>query len=455
MNKDLTNYAIILASGTGTRYSDETPKQFVKIAGKTVLEHTIELFEKNELIDNIIIVITPVYRDKANDILNKNNYKKIFKLVNGGETRKESSFIGISSIEEYEANVIIHDCARPFLSQRIINDCVNALDKYSAVDVAIPSADTIIKVNENIIENIPERKYLKRGQTPQCFKLSLIKKAHELSAGDSNFTDDCGLIVKYNLGDVYVVEGDNDNMKITYPSDIYVADRIFQLKSSVASEEVDIKEIKDKVMVVFGGTSGIGRSISLMAENYGAKVFPISLEFGCDVTSIEMVKKFLEKVYHNTKKIDYIVNTAGVLKIGKLIERSIDDIKKEVDVNYFGNINVVKASIPYLRESKGSIALFTSSSYTRGRAEYSTYSSIKSAIVNLVQALSEEIYEDGIKINAINPERTATPMREKAFGEEPEETLLKPEKVAETTLRVLLSDLTGEVFDVRRKEKFM
>ena len=73
-------------------------------------------------------------------------------------------------------------------------------------------------------------------------------------------------------------------------------------------------------------------------------------------------------------------------------------------------------------------------------------------VYKIVQALSEELYEDGIRINAINPERTATPMREKAFGQEPEDTLLKPEKVADTTLRVLLSSLTGEVIDVRRKD---
>ncbi len=446
----MKNYGIILASGTGTRYKSDIPKQFVKIAGKTVLEHTLDIFEKSPSIDYVILVITPEFRQIAEDILLKSNYSKVIKLLNGGETRKESSFIGISSVEDEEANVIIHDCARPFLTERIIRDCVKALEKYDAVDVAIPSADTIIKVKDKLIEQIPERKTLMRGQTPQCFKLSLIKKAHELSKGESNFTDDCGLIVKYGLAEVYVVEGETENIKITYPSDIYMADRLFQVRSHLFPAENNLSELKDKVLVIFGGTSGIGESIFEMAKEYGAKVYACSDKTGVDVTSYDDIEGFLKKVSDETGKIDYVINTAGVLKIGKLLDRDIDDIKQEIDINYTGSINVAKASIPYLKETKGCMLMFTSSSYTRGRAMYSTYSSAKAAIVNLVQALSEELYADGIRINSINPERTATQMRFNAFGREPADTLLKAEKVAEASLKTLLSDLTGQVIDVRR-----
>jgi len=447
----LKNYGIILASGTGTRYKSDVPKQFVKIAGKTVLEHTLDIFEHTHYIDYIIIVITPEYRQIAEEILLKNKYKKIIKLLNGGETRKESSFIGISSIEDSEANVIIHDCARPFLSERILKDCTDALKQYDAVDVAIPSADTIIKVKDNIIENIPERKSLMRGQTPQCFKLSVIKKAHELSKNDSNFTDDCGLVVKYGLGKVYVVEGDMENIKITYPSDIYMADRLFQVRSSLFPSENDMSSLKGKTIVIFGGTSGIGESISNLAKDLGANVFVSSSRTGCDISSYKDVENYLADVNSKTGQIDYVVNSAGVLRMGKLLDRDIEDIKKDIDVNYIGSINVAKASISYLQKTKGCILLFASSSYTRGRALYSTYSSTKAGIVNLVQALAEELASDGIRINTINPERTATPMRFKAFGKEPEGSLLSAEKVAEASIKTLLSDLTGEVIDVRRE----
>lgn len=226
----MKNYAIILASGTGSRFGADIPKQFVKIADKTILEHTIEIFEKSEYINEIFIVITPEYRDFAQEILLKNSYKKVTKLLNGGEIRKESSYIGINAIEDEEANVLIHDCARPFVSQRIIKDCIKALEQYSAVGVAIPTSDTIVETNNGIIKNVPPRSNLMRMQTPQGFKMSVIKEAHELSKNDKNFTDDCGLIVKNGLCDVYIVNGDDKNIKITYPSDISLAEKLLQEK---------------------------------------------------------------------------------------------------------------------------------------------------------------------------------------------------------------------------------
>lgn len=225
----MKNYAVVLASGTGSRLGSKTPKQFLMLKDKTILEHTVEVFEKSDKINEIIIVITPEYHEIAKEILSKNNYSKVSKLLDGGAMRKDSSYIGINAITDLEANVLIHDCARPFISQDIINNCIQALENYNAVAVAIPSADTIIEVDEsNIIQAIPNRTRLRRIQTPQCFKLSIIKKAHELAKNDTNYTDDCGLILKYNLTDIYVLNGDNDNIKITYPSDLYLAETILE-----------------------------------------------------------------------------------------------------------------------------------------------------------------------------------------------------------------------------------
>ena len=219
MDKKIKNIAIILASGSSERLNNlNTVKQFVKIAGKTVIEHTLEVFEKNENIDEIVIVTKEEYINKCSELVEKNNIAKVSKIIKGGKTRQESSYISLKSLgcKDYD-NVLIHDAVRPFISDEIINNCIIALEKYSAVDVAIPSADTIIEVNdENLINDIPKRKYLRRGQTPQAFKYGIIKEAHKLAEKNKNIevTDDCGLIKKFGLGDIYVVEGDDFNIKM-------------------------------------------------------------------------------------------------------------------------------------------------------------------------------------------------------------------------------------------------
>ena len=301
-----------------------------------------------------------------------------------------------------------------------------------------------------MINDIPKRKYLRRGQTPQAFKYGIIKEAHKLAEKDKNIevTDDCGLIKQFGLGDIYVVEGDDFNIKITYPIDIDIADKLFQIRT-FNIPKTDLKKLKDKVVVIFGASRGIGESIFSYAEKYGAKVYGFSRENGGDVTDFKQVEHALEEVHQKENRIDCVINTAGILKIGKLEDRSNEDILDEINVNYIGSINAAKASQPYLRETKGCLILFASSSYTRGRANYSIYSSAKSAVVNLAQALAEEWEEDEIRVNVINPERTKTPMREENFGKEPDKTLLMPKVVAEATLHTLLSRCTGQVINVR------
>ena len=128
----------------------------------------------------------------------------------------------------------------------------------------------------------------------------------------------------------------------------------------------------------------------------------------------------------------------------------LESIETSIDVNLLGVINVAKASFEYLKQSKGSLLFYTSSSYTRGRMMYSIYSATKAAIVNFMQAIAEEWFHFGIRVNAINPERTKTPMRTKNFGNEPENTLLDPKRVAIASINTIFSDLTGQIIDVRK-----
>ncbi|WP_201352083.1 2-C-methyl-D-erythritol 4-phosphate cytidylyltransferase [Hydrogenimonas urashimensis] len=448
------NVAVILAGGSGTRAGYEKPKQFMKIAGKLVIEHTIERFQKHPLIDEIAIVSHADFLTLIEEIVNHNSYDKVKKILQGGKERYESSLTAIEAYDE-DLHLIFHDAVRPLVSDRIIKDVVEALNRYNAVDVAIPAADTIIEVENDRIVNIPDRSRLYRGQTPQGFRRETIKKAYDFALQDSAFkvTDDCGVVKRYLPEEkIYVVAGEEANMKLTYKEDFYLLDKLFQLKSiqNLDNDPSLLKRLEGKSIVVFGASYGIGQSIVELAEANGAHVHGFSRQKGkVDVSDPKSVAEALRSVYEKKGAIDYVINTAGLLHKEPLNHMDYSRIEEEIRVNYLGSVNVAKESFRYLKETKGALLLFTSSSYTRGRAMYSIYSSTKAAIVNFVQAIASEWEPFGVTVNCINPERTATPMRRRTFGKEDEKTLLQPTDVARVSLQSLLLDATGQVIDVR------
>lgn len=449
------NVAVILAGGVGNRLDKSHPKQFFKVAGKTVIEHTVNVFEKNRMIDEIAIVINPNYQVTIEDLVLSNRWKKVRKILKGGAERYHSS---LAAVKAYAGagniNLIFHDAVRPLISDRIIDDTVAALEKYNAVDVAIPAVDTIISTEGDFIDAIPERSKLRRGQTPQGFKLDTIRRAYELALQDPSFksTDDCGVVLKYLPDEkIYVVKGEEVNMKLTYKEDSYLLDKLFQLRSfAFAGQDIPFEQLQGKVLVIFGGSYGIGAEIARIAEGYGAKVYCFSRSLNdVDISSADRVRKSLEEAAAGAGRIDYVVNTAAILLKEPLNSMDYQAIRQMVEVNYLGMVNVAMESFPYLEKSRGQLLFYTSSSYTRGRAFYSIYSSTKAAVVNFVQAVAQEWESAGVRVNCINPERTKTPMRTKNFGMEDESTLLKAEDVAEESIKTLLSDFTGQVVDVK------
>ena len=255
---------------------DNTPKQFMKIAGKKVIEHTINMFQLNARIDEICVVVNSDYERDIEEICLHNRFGKIKKILGGGRERYESSLAAINAYApEGECNIIFHDSVRPLVNERIINDVIDALGSYDAIDVAVPTTDTIIQVNDDDeIVKIPSRQFLRNGQTPQAFKLSVIKEAYDRALLDPKFktTDDCGVVLKY-MPDVpiFVVKGEQFNMKLTYKEDIFLIDKLFQLKSlsgmssSITSD--DKASLKGKTVIIFGGTEGIGYEIARLCRD--------------------------------------------------------------------------------------------------------------------------------------------------------------------------------------------
>jgi 2-C-methyl-D-erythritol 4-phosphate cytidylyltransferase len=446
----------------------EIPKQLVKIAGKPIMQHTLQVFQSAPQIDEIIVAMTPGFLAEAEAIVAAAGCTKVSRVIEGGATRTETTMRAIEAVGATmpEANVLFHDAVRPFIDHRVIEDCVTALERYEAVDVAIPSADTIIKVDDyggTVIKDVPHRDLLRRGQTPQCFRLSTIREAYALALADPDFTegkisatDDCSVVLRY-LPDVpiIVVPGSEQNMKVTHPVDVFIADKLFQLASQAPPPSPGCERdlLSGKTVVIFGGSHGIGVDVAELTRSFGARVYAYSRSAtGTHVENPRDVEAALAKAYGETGRIDYVVNTAGVLHTGRIDEIDDATMDEALRVNYLGPLHIARAAIGYLRESKGQLLLYTSSSYTRGRAGYSLYSSAKAAIVNITQALADEWAGDEVRVNCINPERTATPMRTRAFGQEPAGTLLSSRDVALTSIDVLLSGLTGHTVDIRRHD---
>jgi 2-C-methyl-D-erythritol 4-phosphate cytidylyltransferase len=231
------NIALIVAAGSGSRMGNaDKPKQFLPIYGKPLMIHTIEAFEVHDEIDAIVVVTNEAYIDQVKVWCKQYDLGKIKAVVAGGDSRQISVHNGLQAVKAISKDpkndiVLIHDAARPLISQRIITDNIRVCEKYDAVDTVIKASDTIVRsVNEETISDIPARNELYQGQTPQSFKLSLIVDAHEYvkTHAVNNVTDDCKLVL--SLGkEVRLVEGSKQNFKITTFDDLMMLKALLKI----------------------------------------------------------------------------------------------------------------------------------------------------------------------------------------------------------------------------------
>lgn len=222
----MNTVGVILAAGSGSRTGLSTPKQFLLLGGKTVLEHSVQTFNDHPGIDQVVIVTSPEFISKVQGIVKDNNWTKVTAVLPGGKERFDSS---LAAVRHFSGNpdlvMLFHDAARPLVSARIISDTLKAMETFNAVDVAIPAVDTIVQCDAagTHMESIRERNLLWRMQTPQGFRQKTIEEAYRIALQDPEFTatDDCGTVLRYLPNEkVGIVRGSERNIKLTYADDL-------------------------------------------------------------------------------------------------------------------------------------------------------------------------------------------------------------------------------------------
>lgn len=218
---------IIPAAGIGKRMGSETPKPYLMLKGKSVLEHTLSCFQEIESLKQVIVSTSVSYHDQTQEILNRLFDEIETSVVEGGKRRQDSIYNAFKNVSDSIPYVAVHDAVRPFIKAERITECLHAAIKTGASIIGVPVKDTIKRVDaDRIITDTPDRAQLWQAQTPQIFNKDLYEKAYRnASHHDVEVTDDASLFEAAGRA-VRIVEGDRENLKLTYPIDFQIAEML-------------------------------------------------------------------------------------------------------------------------------------------------------------------------------------------------------------------------------------
>lgn len=218
---------IIPAAGSGTRFGGETPKQFLPLRGRPLITYSVEKFLREDTVERVVICVAQQRRTEFERLVVSSGWRSV-DVVIGGSTRQESVFRGMVAASSGQASLVaVHDAVRPFFSTATFRKVLEAAERFGAALPAVPISDTIHRVVDESIVETAERAHWMGAQTPQCFRMSLLQEILDRARQDQyEATDEAGLAVKYGHR-VRVVPGDPENLKITRPIDLHIAEANF------------------------------------------------------------------------------------------------------------------------------------------------------------------------------------------------------------------------------------
>lgn len=231
MNNNKSVTAIILVAGNSTRFGQNRNKNFELVNNKEIILYSLEMFNNNKYIDDIIIACKSDELEKIREISSKIIMNKPLKFIIGGASRQESVY---NCIKSTSADiVIIHDGARPMIKDKFITDCIQAMDEFKGVSIAVKSKDTIKITDDNgIVKETTLRKNTWVIQTPQCFDRVNLLKMHEKFMGDETVTDDC-MLMERSGEKIKLIEGDYSNIKVTTFDDMNLVEGYLKMLKTI------------------------------------------------------------------------------------------------------------------------------------------------------------------------------------------------------------------------------
>jgi 2-C-methyl-D-erythritol 4-phosphate cytidylyltransferase len=233
------NIALIFAGGSGIRMNNAAkPKQFLQLYGKEIIIHTIENFEKHPEIDGIVVVCIESWIPLLKTLLEKYYIDKVKWIVPGGETGQDSIHRGLSAIKNDvrdDSVILIHDGVRPLITRQLISDCIASVIAHGNAITVTPEVETVVSIdtNGNKITGITDRSKCFRAKAPQCFRFADIWRGHTLAQADG-FTDmiDSASLMRHYGYELYTVQGDYENIKITTASDFYIFRALYEAREN-------------------------------------------------------------------------------------------------------------------------------------------------------------------------------------------------------------------------------
>ena len=323
----MPNIAIITAAGKGTRMNSKVNKILLTLAGKTIIEETIDVFEKCSEIDEIVLVGNKDDIESLKEINEKNQYKKITTITEGGAKRQDSVYNGINSLDANDDDILlIHNGANPLVDEKTILECIKQAKEHGAAVAALPAKDTIKEVKDGFVTKTLDRNKLWQMQTPQAIKYSLAKHAFEKAYNDNHYgTDDVSLVERLGMK-VKIVESNAENLKITTKDDLERV-RILKNSSVIGIGQDSHKFADDKKDLVLGGViipdeQGLEANsdgdvilhslFNALSQAIGGKSLGHYADEMCKKGTTDS-KEYLKVVLEMVNKKDYKINNVGFM----------------------------------------------------------------------------------------------------------------------------------------------